>query len=78
MIDTDNILLTPVNNAYASVVQAAHQGVVTSVMINGQFRKWAGELVDVDWANLRQRVQASQARLFQRANWPLETIDFSD
>ncbi|BCW42813.1 cytosine deaminase (plasmid) [Arthrobacter sp. StoSoilB3] len=78
MIDTDNVLLTPVNNAYASVVQAAHPGVVEAVMVDGKFRKWKGNLVDVDWGALRDRINASQSRLLNQDNWPLERIDFTD
>lgn len=78
MIDTDNVLLTPINNAYASVVQAAHPGVVTDVMVDGKFRKWSGELVDVNWRALRERISASQNRLLEKAKWPLQKIDFTD
>lgn len=37
MIDTDSVLLTPINNAYASVVHAAHAGVVTASWSTGSF-----------------------------------------
>lgn len=78
MIDTDNVHLTPINNAYASVVQAAHPGVVTAVMVDGKFRKWNGELVNIDWSALKQRMSASQTQLLERGKWPLDTIDFTD
>ncbi|MFE1664529.1 amidohydrolase family protein [Microbacterium sp. P02] len=78
MIDTTNVRLTPTNNAYASVVQAAHPGLVSAVMIGGRFRKWEGELVDVNLGEIRNRIFASQERLFAKADWPLSRIDFSD
>jgi 5-methylthioadenosine/S-adenosylhomocysteine deaminase len=78
IIDTANPLLTPINNAYASVVQAAHAGTVRDVMIAGRFVKRNGQLVGVDFPALRDRILASQARLFERARWPLDRIDFTD
>jgi 5-methylthioadenosine/S-adenosylhomocysteine deaminase len=78
IIDTANPLLTPINNAYASVAQAAHAGTVRDVMIAGRFVKRNGQLVGVDFPALRDRILASQARLFERARWPLDRIDFTD
>ncbi|MCE0764070.1 amidohydrolase family protein [Pseudonocardia kujensis] len=78
VLDTDNVLLTPINNAYTSVVQAAHAGVVRDVMVDGCFVKWDSRLVDVDFASLKQRVLASQERLLRRAGWQLGPIDFTD
>lgn len=78
MIDTANVRLTPVNNVYGSVVQGAHPGLVSAVMIDGRFRKWHGELVDVDLAALRRRIEASQERLLAAAGWPCDAVDFTD
>jgi len=41
----------------ATVVSYAHAGNVDTVFIAGMPRKWAGKLVDVDLAAVRERVQ---------------------
>ncbi|MGP3535770.1 amidohydrolase family protein [Microbacterium sp. RD1] len=78
VLDPAGLRLTPINNVYASVAQAAHPGVVSAVMVDGRFRKWGGEMVDVDLVGVRNRLVASQERLLEKARWPLDRLDFSD
>lgn len=77
VIDTSEPRLTPVNNAYATVVQGAHVGSVRDVMVAGRFRKWAGRLVDVDMKSLAAQLETSRERLFERAGWELAPIDLT-
>ncbi|MTD52879.1 amidohydrolase family protein [Amycolatopsis pithecellobii] len=77
IVDTNSPLLSPINNAYATVVQAAHAGAIRDVMIGGRFVKWQGSL-NLDFPALKDRVLASQSRLLERAGWPLDAIDFTD
>ncbi len=76
-IDTSEPRLTPVNNAYATVVQGAHLGSVRDVMVGGHFRKWADGLVGVDMHALSERLTRSRERLFARTGWELDPIDLT-
>jgi 5-methylthioadenosine/S-adenosylhomocysteine deaminase len=62
--------LAPVLDPVASVVLAAHEGNVDSVMVAGRFVKRAGRLVDIDQAALLSQAQASQERILARAHAP--------
>lgn len=74
----DDLRLTPLNNVLGSIVQGADIGLVDSVVVGGRIVKWAGRLVSVDTDSIRRQLQASQAGLLERANWPLDPIDFTD
>ena len=45
MLSKNDINITPVNNIYGSVVMGMDRGNVDTVMINGDIKKWKGELV---------------------------------
>jgi cytosine/adenosine deaminase-related metal-dependent hydrolase len=66
LIRAGDINTLPLTNAVATVVSYAHAGNVDTVFIAGQPRKWAGKLVDVDLAAVRDRVQRSRDQLFAR------------
>jgi hypothetical protein len=40
---------------------------VDAVMVAGKFRKWNGQLLDLDLPALRKRLVASRDKLFERA-----------
>ena len=61
MIRTDDLNLTPVSDAIAAVVLAAHPGNVDTVLVAGQAVKRQGRMLNVDLDKLRQRALASQA-----------------
>jgi hypothetical protein len=58
----------------ATVVSYAHAGNVDTVFIAGMPRKWAGRLVDVDLAAVRERVQRSRHQLFARRGMKVEVV----
>src|SRR5271168_1508384 len=57
MVRTDGVGVFPVTNAIGTVVQAVERADVDTVMVAGQIRKRAGNLVDVDWGKLRTEVE---------------------
>jgi len=58
----------------ATVVSYAHAGNVDTVFIAGIPRKWAGKLVGVDLAAVRERVQRSRDQLFARRGMKVEVV----
>jgi 5-methylthioadenosine/S-adenosylhomocysteine deaminase len=69
MLRTDAINVTPLNNAYAAVVLAMDTSNVDTVLIAGQVRKRAGQLVGVDLNRIRREAQASRDYIVQKAGW---------
>jgi cytosine/adenosine deaminase-related metal-dependent hydrolase len=69
-IRATDLNLAPVLDAVASVVLAAHEGNVDSVMVAGRFVKRAGRLTDIDQAAVLRQAQASQERILARAHAP--------
>jgi hypothetical protein len=61
-----------------SVVQGADVNSVRTVLVGGRVVKWDGQLVGVDIAALRRRLEASQMGLLERAGWPHDRVDFCD
>jgi cytosine/adenosine deaminase-related metal-dependent hydrolase len=49
----DSLALTPVNNPFGSIVYAGHPGLVSDVLVAGQFVKRDGKLVGVDLDRIR-------------------------
>jgi 5-methylthioadenosine/S-adenosylhomocysteine deaminase len=78
LIGTSGLQLFPVNNAVCSVVQGADVNSVRTVLVGGRVVKWDGQLVGVDIAALRRRLEASQMGLLERAGWPHDRVDFCD
>jgi cytosine/adenosine deaminase-related metal-dependent hydrolase len=74
LIRAGDINTLPLTNAVATVVSYAHAGNVDTVFIAGMPRKWAGKLVDVDLATVRERVQRSRDQLFARRGMKVEVV----
>ncbi|WP_234359737.1 hypothetical protein [Plantactinospora sp. BC1] len=53
----------PLNDAVGTVVPGSDARNVDTVFIAGQVRKWAGDLLDVDLAALRDEAAASRDRI---------------
>jgi 5-methylthioadenosine/S-adenosylhomocysteine deaminase len=60
MVRTDGVGVFPVNNVIGAIVQAVGRPDVDTVMVAGQLRKRAGNLIGVDLAKLRTEVDASR------------------
>jgi 5-methylthioadenosine/S-adenosylhomocysteine deaminase len=56
----DSLALTPVNNPVASIVYAGHPGLVSDVLVAGQFVKRDGRLVGVDLDRIRTLAETSR------------------
>ena len=65
MIRTQGIGVFPVNNAIGTIVQAVERSDVDMVMVAGEIRKRAGELVGIDVAKLTADVAASRDYLLE-------------
>jgi 5-methylthioadenosine/S-adenosylhomocysteine deaminase len=74
LIRAGDINTMPLTNAVATVVSYAHAGNVDAVFIAGMPRKWAGKLVDVDLAAVREQVQRSRDQLFARRGMKVEVV----
>jgi len=60
MVEADDILNMPLNNAYGTVVLGADNGSIRNVFIAGRLVKWNGRLVGVDIDAVRKLVYASR------------------
>jgi 5-methylthioadenosine/S-adenosylhomocysteine deaminase len=60
MIEADDILNMPLNNAVGTVIFGADTSSVRNVFIGGQLMKWDGKLVGVDVEKVRKLVYASR------------------
>jgi cytosine/adenosine deaminase-related metal-dependent hydrolase len=65
MVRTNGVAVFPVTNAIGTIVQAVERSDVDTVMVAGEIRKRAGELVDIDVAKLTADVTASRDHLFE-------------
>jgi cytosine/adenosine deaminase-related metal-dependent hydrolase len=69
MIRTDDLAVFPVTNAIGTIVQAVERSDVDTVMVRGQIRKRAGNLLDVDVAKLRVEANASRDYLLDASGY---------
>ncbi|MGM1065116.1 amidohydrolase family protein [Saccharothrix sp. Mg75] len=60
LITAEALNTMPLNDAVGTVVLGADARNVDTVLIGGEVRKWAGEVLDVDLAALRDEVTASR------------------
>jgi 5-methylthioadenosine/S-adenosylhomocysteine deaminase len=67
LIHTDNLEMTPVNDAVGAVVLAAHPGLVDSVWVAGRRVKRAGRLVGVDERRVIDLVNDARTSVLERA-----------
>jgi 5-methylthioadenosine/S-adenosylhomocysteine deaminase len=65
MLRTDGLGVFPVTNAIRTIVQAVDRSNVDTVMVDGEFRKRNGTLVDADLAKLAADVTASRDYLLR-------------
>ena len=67
LLDAEALNVAPLNHAAGAVVTLMDRGNVEAVMVAGRFRKWGGQLLDIDWPGLRGQLEASRDGLFRRA-----------
>lgn len=69
LLSTREINAFPLNNVPGAVVTLMDTTNVDTVFIAGKVRKWRGALVDVDLADLRNKIQKSRDGLLARTNY---------
>jgi cytosine/adenosine deaminase-related metal-dependent hydrolase len=69
MVRTNGVAVFPVSNAIGTVVQAVERADVDTVMVAGQLRKRAGQLIGVDLAKLNADVTASRDYLIEASGY---------
>lgn len=72
MVRTNGIAVFPVTNVIGTVVQAVERADVDTVMVAGQLRKRAGQLIGVDPAKLNADVTASRDYLIEASGYRTE------
>ncbi|CAB3751274.1 amidohydrolase family protein [Paraburkholderia humisilvae] len=77
MVRTNGAAVFPVNNAIGTVVQAVERSDVDTVMVAGQLRKRAGQLIDVDLAKLSAEATASRDYLFNASGYRPDLFETS-
>ena len=60
----------PLNDPIGTVVLGADARNISAVLVNGEPRKWDGQVLGVDLAALRDEVHASREYLLSRAPRP--------
>jgi cytosine/adenosine deaminase-related metal-dependent hydrolase len=75
MIEAEDILTMPLNNAIGTVVLGADVSSVRNVFIAGQIKKWNGKLVGVDVERIRRLVHESRDYVARASGlWSREDI----
>ena len=69
MVRTSGVAVFPVNNAIGTIVQAVERSDVDTVMVAGEIRKRAGNLVGIDVAKLTADVTASRDYLLETSGY---------
>jgi 5-methylthioadenosine/S-adenosylhomocysteine deaminase len=69
MVRANGVGVFPVNDAIGTIVQAVDRSDVDTVMVAGQIRKRAGQLVGVDLAKLSDEVSASRDYLVETSGY---------
>ncbi|MET3212634.1 UNVERIFIED_ORG: cytosine/adenosine deaminase-related metal-dependent hydrolase [Burkholderia territorii] len=69
MVRTNGVAVFPVTNAVGTIVQAVERADVDTVMVAGQLRKRAGQLIGVDLAKLSADVTASRDYLIEASGY---------
>ncbi|EOL9129234.1 phage tail tape measure protein [Cronobacter malonaticus] len=72
MVRTSGVAVFPVTNVTGTVVQAIERADVDTVMVAGQLRKRAGQLIDVDLAALEADITASRDYLIKASGWHVD------
>ncbi|WP_166459808.1 amidohydrolase family protein [Amycolatopsis pithecellobii] len=68
--------LRPIASELGAAVSYATARDVQTVVVDGRLRKWAGELVDVDWPALVRQGEDSRDRLLAKAGSSVEELRF--
>lgn len=69
MVRTSSVAVFPVTNVTGTVVQAIERADVDTVMVAGQLRKRAGQLIGVDLTALNADITASRDYLIKASGW---------
>src|SRR6202034_2971315 len=77
VVRTSGVAVFPVNNAIGTIVQAVERSDVEMVMVAGEVRKRAGELVGIDVAKLTADVTASRDHLLEVSGYRPELFGAS-
>ena len=75
LMSTQALNCTPLNNAIGTVVHAGSPGNVDSVFIDGIAHKFAGSLIGVDVAALRERAIESRDSVLAKSGYSLSITD---
>jgi cytosine/adenosine deaminase-related metal-dependent hydrolase len=67
LLRADAINVAPLNNVPGAVVTMMERSNVDTVIVAGKIRKWRGSLVNVNWTQLRNTLEASRDYIFQAA-----------
>jgi len=75
LVRTDSIHMSPMNDPVAALVFYAHPSDIDSVWVAGKPRKRGGNLVGVDWPQLRGELERSRDRILSRyRGMPVDAI----
>lgn len=72
MVRTSGVAVFPVTNVTGTVVQAIERSDVDTVMVAGQLRKRAGQLINVDLAALNADITASRDYLIKASGYNVD------
>src|SRR5256885_9384797 len=70
VLDATALNVAPLNNVPGAVVSLMDRTNVETVIVAGKVRKWKGQLLGVDLANLRSQLEDSRDRIFAAAGVP--------
>lgn len=65
--DTDGV--RPINDVYGAIVNSMDRTNVEMVMVDGEIKKWEGELILDNRDEIMEALQESRAHIFQEAGW---------
>jgi cytosine/adenosine deaminase-related metal-dependent hydrolase len=74
LLDAQAINVAPLNHAPGAVVTLMERNNVDTVMVNGQVRKWRGQLLGFDIPRLREELVASRDYLFEAAGLDVDVF----
>lgn len=69
MVRTNGVAVFPVTNAIGTIVQAVERSDVDTVMVAGELRKRAGQLINVDLSKLNVDITASRDYLVEASGY---------
>lgn len=78
LVNAGGVNLMPLNNAFGSVVLGASPADVEAVIVGGVFRKWAGNLLDVDERKMRLLAENSRDGLVARSGHQFDVFEDND